>query len=98
MQEEAELVSENALMRYIRIFSELSGQLRYAVGKRIMIEMTLIKICRPSMETKNDALLERIRDLEQAAEHLAANALYQIEVDHVKQVVFDAEMVKKLFA
>ena len=38
-----------------------------------------------------------IRDLEQAAEHLAANALYQIEVDHVKQVVFDAEMVKKLF-
>lgn len=35
-----------------------------------------------------------IRDLEQAAEHLAANALYQIEVDHVKQVVFDAEMVK----
>ena len=39
-----------------------------------------------------------IRDLEQAAEHIAANALYQIEVDHVKQVVFDAEMVKKLFA
>ena len=39
-----------------------------------------------------------IRDLEQAAEHLAANALYQIEVDHLKQVVFDAEMVKKLFA
>ena len=41
---------------------------------------------------------ENFSDLEQAAEHLAANALYQIEVDHVKQVVFDAEMVKKLFA
>ena len=39
-----------------------------------------------------------IRDLEQAAEHLAANALYQIEVDHVKRVVFDAEKIKKLFA
>jgi ATP-dependent Lon protease len=38
-----------------------------------------------------------IRDLEQAAEHLAANALYQIEVDGVKEVVFDAEKVKKLF-
>ena len=37
-----------------------------------------------------------IRDLEQAAEHIAANALYQIEVNHVKQVVFDAEMVEKL--
>ena len=38
-----------------------------------------------------------IRDLEQAAEHLAANALYQIEVNHVSSVTFDAEMVKKLF-
>ena len=37
-----------------------------------------------------------IRDLEQAAEHLAANALYQIEVDHVKQVIFTKEMVKEL--
>jgi ATP-dependent Lon protease len=39
-----------------------------------------------------------IRDLEQAAEHLAANALYRIEVDGVKQVVFDANEVQKLFA
>ncbi|MGN0353744.1 MAG: AAA family ATPase [Muricoprocola sp.] len=38
-----------------------------------------------------------IRDLEQAAEHLAANALYQIEADHVSEVVFTPEMVKELF-
>ena len=37
-----------------------------------------------------------IRDLEQAAEHIAANALYQIEVDHVAEVTFDREMVMKL--
>ena len=43
-------------------------------------------------------LFRSIRDLEQAAEHLAANALYQIEVDHVPSVTFDAENVKKLFA
>lgn len=39
-----------------------------------------------------------IRDLEQAAEHMAANALYQIEVDHVSQVVFDSKMVRELLA
>lgn len=39
-----------------------------------------------------------IRDLEQAAEHMAANALYQIEVDHVSKVVFDADMVHELLA
>ncbi len=41
---------------------------------------------------------EGIRDLEQAAEHIAANALYQIEVDHVSQVIFSAEKVKDLLA
>lgn len=51
-----------------------------------------------------DAVIEKyadtsgIRDLEQAAEHLAANALYQIEVNHVKSVTFDAEMVRALLA
>ena len=38
-----------------------------------------------------------IRDLEQAAEHLAAHTLYLIEVEHKKQVVYNAEMVKELF-
>jgi ATP-dependent Lon protease len=37
-----------------------------------------------------------IRDLEQAAEHIAANALYQIEVNHVTEVKFDAELVHNL--
>ena len=37
-----------------------------------------------------------IRDLEQAAEHIAANALYQIEVDHLEQVTFTGEMVREL--
>ena len=39
-----------------------------------------------------------IRDLEQAAEHLAANALYQIEVNHVASVSFDGTMVRELLA
>ena len=51
-----------------------------------------------------DAIVEQykntsgIRDLEQAAEHIAANALYRIEVDHVDHVAFDAAMVRELLA
>mgnify|MGYP002897404188 FL=1 len=51
-----------------------------------------------------DAVIEKyadttgIRDLEQAAEHIAANALYQIEVNHVSEVIFDADMVRDLLA
>ncbi|MDD3279611.1 MAG: AAA family ATPase [Lachnospiraceae bacterium] len=39
-----------------------------------------------------------IRDLEQAAEHLAANALYQLEVNHADAVQFNADAVQNLFA
>lgn len=38
-----------------------------------------------------------IRDLEQAAEHLVANALYQIEVNKISTVKFTPEMVENLF-
>lgn len=47
---------------------------------------------------ENCANTSGIRDLEQAAEHIAANALYQIEVDHVSQVIFDRDMVRNLLA
>lgn len=39
-----------------------------------------------------------IRDLEQAAEHIAANALYQIEVNRETTVVFDGEAVETLLS
>lgn len=64
LKEEAEMVDTVTIMRFIRIFSELSGQIKYASAKRILIEMTLIKLCRPSMETTQDSLVERIRQLE----------------------------------
>ena len=39
-----------------------------------------------------------IRDLEQAAEHIAANALYRIEAENMTSVTFDAAMVRKLLS
>ena len=38
-----------------------------------------------------------IRDLEQAAERLAAHALYLIEAENETKVVYDSSMVKELF-
>ena len=42
------------------------------------------------------ANISGIRDLEQAAEHIAANALYQIEVNHMRSVTIDAQMIEKV--
>lgn len=69
LQQEAERVEADGIIRYIRIFSELSGQLKYAAQKRVITEVALIKLCRPQMEAKQDALLERIRALEQRLEN-----------------------------
>ena len=69
LKEEAELVELPVIMRYIRNFSELSDKIRYATQKRIVLEMGLIRLCKPAMEKDQDALLDRIRELEQKLEN-----------------------------
>lgn len=39
-----------------------------------------------------------VRDLEQAAEHIAANALYRIETTGTEPIIYDEEMVRELLA
>ncbi len=68
LKEEAHLAENDTIMRYIRILSELSGQIRYATQKRILIEMAIIKLCRPAMETDTTSLADRIRQVEEKIE------------------------------
>ena len=68
LEEEAGRIEADAVMRYIRIFSELAGQIKYAAQKRILIEIALIKLCRPGMETDTGSLLDRIRVIEDKLE------------------------------
>ncbi|MEG0806566.1 MAG: DNA polymerase III subunit gamma/tau [Lachnospiraceae bacterium] len=64
MKEEVREISAGILMRYIRIFSELSGQIKYSTQKRTLIEIACIKLCKPQMEQNYDALIDRIAQLE----------------------------------
>lgn len=68
LKEESKMVNTDTLMRYIRVFSELSNQLRYSTQKRVMVEIGLIKLCKPAMETGMDSVLDRIRILEEKME------------------------------
>ena len=68
LKEEAQMTEPETVMRYIRIFSELSGQIKYAAQKRILIEIALIKLCRPDMETDTSSLSDRVRSLEEKLE------------------------------
>ena len=68
LKEESTMVDVETLMRYIRIFSDLSNQIRFATQKRVLVEIALIKLCRPAMETNLDSVLDRIRQLEKRME------------------------------
>ncbi len=64
LKEEAQLVKPEVLMRYIRIFSELGNQVKYATQKRILIEIAIIKLCKPQTEKDYESVVDRIASIE----------------------------------
>lgn len=66
LAEDAKLVDADTLMRYIRVLSELSNELKFATQKRIKVEVALIKLARPAMEQSTELgdILSRITQLE----------------------------------
>ncbi len=84
LKEEAQMIEPDMLFRYIRIFSELSSQLKYATQKRVMLEVALIKLCTPAMENTQDSLLDRIRAVEEKVEKgIDAAAVLQVQGGYV---------------
>ena len=69
LKEEAEMIDIDTLMRYIRICSELTSNIRYASSKRVLIELAFIKLMKPAMESDLESLKERIQDLETRIEN-----------------------------
>ena len=64
MRQTAQGIELDTLMRYIRVFSELSNQIRYATQKRVSLELAIIKLTTPQMESGMDSILDRLRVLE----------------------------------
>ena len=56
LKEEAGMVREDTLIRFIRIFSELSGQMRFSGSKRVLLEVAVIKLCRPEVIIREERL------------------------------------------
>ena len=86
LKEEAQMIDSDTLIRYIRIFSELTNQLKYATQKRVLLEVALIKLCKPAMDTNQDALLDRLRAVEKQLE-----AGITVQASQAKMVYVDRE-------
>ena len=61
---QAQGASETRLVRAVEILSELLAVMKNSSQPRILLELALIKICRPSQEDSYDALIDRIELIE----------------------------------
>jgi DNA polymerase-3 subunit gamma/tau len=64
LKQQAQNMENEVLIRFIRIFSELSNQIRYGTQKRVLIEIALIKLCQPQMEKNLESILQRLSQME----------------------------------
>ena len=100
MKEESSMVDAETLMRYIRIFSELSNQIKYASQKRVLVEIALIKLCQPVMEMNLDSLYDRVRVLEEKLKNgvmvqsVPAENYGQTRTENVQEQIPEEEIVK----
>ena len=68
LKEEAKLIEVETLLRFIRITSKLSEQLRFTTQKRIAVEVAFVKLSIPATEVNVDSLIQRIQVLEEKLE------------------------------
>ncbi|MBR2264603.1 MAG: hypothetical protein IJ917_09745, partial [Firmicutes bacterium] len=66
MMQQTALTDAEVLMRYIRVLSELTVQMRGSMQKQVLLEVALIKLCKPAMEENLESVYDRLRILEDA--------------------------------
>ena len=74
LREEAAMLEEPVIMRYIRVFSDLTGEMRYSGQKRVLLEVAVIRLLRPASEQSTEAMADRIAQLERRIENGVAAA------------------------
>lgn len=68
LKEESSMVELDVILRYIRVMSELLGQMKYSSQKRVLLEIAIVKLCAPQTEDDFGAILDRLNSLEQKME------------------------------
>ena len=68
LKQESEMIDTESVMRYIRVLSETSAQIKYSDQKRVLLEIALIKLNTPAMENDYESIVNRISVLENKIE------------------------------
>lgn len=82
-------IDADTLMRFIRILSDLSNQMKYSSLKRVLLEVALLKMTRPETENDMESVLQRLSNLEKKMENgvvLPEAKQYNIKVQEEQQI------------
>lgn len=71
-------ITEEYLVSYINILQEAGSKIAYASAKRIVLEVAIIKMCKPQMQQGYEALEKRMEELETKVEgaNLSTQVVY----------------------
>ena len=83
--------SEERLLRILDIFSDAEGILRYSNHPQIVFESSAIKASRPEADYNIDALLSRIKTLEDKLNNLSIDALTKIAVEEKNSIQLNSD-------
>lgn len=100
LKEEAFMIDEDVIMRYIRVLSELTQSIKFTGQKRVQVEVALIKLTKPQMEPDMASVNERLRRLEELVKEkedlIALNAVRpEVPVGAVPQMTVSAPPASK---
>lgn len=79
LKEDASLLSTVEIMRYIRMLSDLSNQLRYSTQKRILIETTLMKLAYPETDPSPEGMNARLSEIQRTLHSLPAGSAFPVQ-------------------
>ncbi|MBQ7707108.1 MAG: DNA polymerase III subunit gamma/tau [Lachnospiraceae bacterium] len=67
-------LNEDYLINYINILQEASNKLAYVKTKRVIVDVAIIKLCRPQMQKDFSAIEKRLDNLEKKTDNLGEGA------------------------
>lgn len=96
LEENAGRAGAQVLMRYISVMSDLTNRMRQVTDKRVVLEVALIRLCRPEMDSDNDALINRMENIEREIKNGAVIATHSVAAPAEQQAPKPAVEKKKL--
>ncbi len=91
-------LNEDYLINYINILQEASNKMAYVKTKRVVVDVAIIKMCKPEMQKDYSAIEKRLENLEKKTENISENAkvvYVNSDSEMPKQTATDYEMSDK---